>query len=112
MLRPALAALVIAVATPAQAGSCQSTQFVFNQIAPYIAATTTLSVLQSAVAKKIYARQPPESSEPDADQVVLFDMKSGGIMILFLKGSTICHSFAIPAAVAERARMAILGIDV
>jgi len=112
MFRLALAALSIAAISPAYAGSCRSAEYVFGQIAPHIATTTTLSVLQSATAKRIYARQPPEGNEPEADRVVLFDMKGGSVIILFIKGEMICHTFAIPAKVAERVKTAILGIDV
>jgi hypothetical protein len=112
MLRLALTTLMIATAGPALAGTCQSTQLVFSQIAPHIATTTTLSLPQSVAAKRIYARQPPEGSEPDADKVVLFDLKSGNLVIFFIKGDMICHTFAIPAAAAERVKTAILGIDV
>jgi hypothetical protein len=112
MLRFALAALLIAVVTPTHAGTCRETRSVFGEIAPHTIAATTLSDLQSATAKRIYALQPPVGTEPEADRVVLFEMKGGSIFILFIKGEMICHTFAIPAAVAEKLKTAILGLDV
>ena len=112
MFRLALAALLIPVITPARAGSCQETRSVFGEISPHTIAATTLSDLQSATAKRIYARQPPEGIEPEADRVMLFDMKGGSVIIFFIKGEMICNTFAIPATSAEKIKAVILGLDV
>src|SRR5262249_39380679 len=112
MFRLAFAALLIAGVTPAYAGACHETRSVFGEIAPHTIAATTLSDLQSGAAKRIYARLPPEGKEPDADRVVLFDMRGGSVIILFIKGDMICNTFAIPATVAEKVKTVILGQEV
>ena len=112
MLRLAASALLIAVVTPAHAGACQATRSVFGEIAPHAIAATTLSDLQSGTAKRIYARLPPEGSEPEADRVMLFDMEGGSAIVFFIKGEMVCNTFAIPATVAEKIKTAILGTEV
>ena len=84
----------------------------FGEIAPHTTAATTLSDLQSATAKRIYARQPPGGNEPEADRVVLFDMKGGSVIILFIKGEMICNTFAVPATLAAKVKAVILGLNV
>jgi hypothetical protein len=112
MPRLAVAALLIAAVTPAHAGACQATRSVFGEIAPRTIAATTLSDLQSGIAKRIYAHLPPEGIEPEADRVVLIDMEGGSALVFFIKGEMICNTFAIPATVAEKIKTVILGLEV
>jgi hypothetical protein len=85
---------------------------VFGEIAPHTIAATTLTDLQSSTAKRIYSRLPPEGNEPEADRVILIDMEGGGVLVFFIKGEMICNTFAIPAAIAEKVKTAILGLEV
>jgi hypothetical protein len=112
MLRLAVGSFLIAVATPAYAGACHSTRSVFGEIAAHTIAATTLTDLQSGTAKRIYSHLPPAGNEPEADRVVLIDMEGGGSLVFFIKGEMICNTFAIPASVADKFKIAILGLEV
>ena len=113
MLRALVLAATVAIASPAVAAECRPTQTVLHHLAALNATHATYDGDAVKRAGLIYASLPPVGAEPQADHLIVAELPTGSVMLLFLHGGNVCATMMIPdTRTAALAQIFILGIEV
>jgi hypothetical protein len=113
MLRALVLAATVAIASPAIAAECRPTETVLLHLAALKATHATYDGDAVKRAGLIYASLPPAGAQPEADHLIVAELPTGSVMLLFLHGDNVCATMMIPdTRTAALAKIFILGIEV
>jgi hypothetical protein len=113
MLRATLVAAMLAIASPALSEECRPTSLVLSRLAEMRATHVMYDGDAVRRAVRIYAAMPPAGPEPQADHIIVADLPTGTVMLLFQNGARICATMIISdTRTAAMAKQFILGIEI
>jgi len=113
MLRTIMVIAGILTAVPALADECRPSGAVLTRLDNLNAKHAVYDGDALKRAGRIYAAMPPMSAEPAADHLIVADLPTGSVVLLFLTGSDVCATMMIPdTRAAALAKEFILGLDV
>jgi hypothetical protein len=113
MLRTLMVAAALAVASPALAEDCRTAESVLSSLEQLRATHAIYDGDAVERAAQIYAAMPPAGPAPDADHVMVAELPTGSLMLLFMHDANVCATMMIPdTRTAALAKAFILGIEV
>lgn len=113
MLRALVVAGAMVFASPVLADQCKPSSTLLPQLELLSAKHATYDGDAVRRAVKIYAAMPPAGPEPQADRLVVAEMRDGSTLLVFVDGGNVCATMSIPdTRAAAMAKAFILGTEV
>jgi hypothetical protein len=113
MLRNLVIAATMVIASPSVAQECRPSEAVLPTLERLNATHAIYEGEAVRRAVKIYAAMPPVGPEPVADHIILAELPTGSVVLLFIRDAMICATMTIPdTRAAAMAKAFIIGVEV